>query len=101
MSSSFVRGYLNSIDDRFNIKDFRTLKAYSIAKKEIDKRKGPAPDEKTFAKWQKEVADVVANKLGNTRAVALNDYINPSLWDKWRKKEWGSFLPKKMMAKDD
>lgn len=101
VSSSYVRGYLNSIDNRFNIKDFRTLKAYSIAKKEIEKRKGPAPDEKTFAKWQKEVADIVADKLGNTRAVALNDYIDPSLWNKWRRKEWGDWTPKKLMVKDD
>lgn len=101
VSSSYVRGYLNSIDDRFNIKDFRTLKAYSIAKKEIEKRKGPATDEKTFAKWQKEVADIVADKLGNTRAVALNDYIDPSLWNKWRRKEWGNWTPKKLMVKDD
>lgn len=101
VSGSYVRSYLNSIDERFNIKDFRTLKAYSIAKKEIEKRKGPAPNEKIFAKWQKEVADVVASKLGNTRAVAINDYIDPSLWNKWRKKEWGDFLPKKLMVKDD
>lgn len=101
VSCSYVRSYLNSIDDRFNVKDFRTLKAYSIAKKEIEKRKGPAPDEKTFAKWQKEVADTVASKLGNTRVVAINDYIDPSLWDKWRRKEWGSFIPKKLMVKDD
>ncbi len=100
VSDSFTRRYLAEIDDRFNVKDFRTLKAYSIAKREIDKRKGPAPDEKTFIKWQKEVADKVSEKLGNTRAVALNDYIDPSLWRKWRKKDLPDWMPKKLMKKD-
>lgn len=100
VSASYIRNYLASIDDRFNIKDFRTLKAYSVAQKEIEKRKGPAPDEKTFLKWQREVGDKVAKELGNTRTVAINDYINPTLWDKWRKKEWGDWMPKKLMKGD-
>lgn len=94
VSASHVRKFLKSIDDRFEVKDFRTLKANRIAKKEIEKRKGPAPTEKVFKKWQNEVADIVAKKLGNTRSVALNDYIDPSLWERWRKKEWDRFIPK-------
>lgn len=100
VSDSFTRRYLDTIDDRFNVKDFRTLKAYTIAKNEIEKRKGPAPDEKTFMKWQKEVADKVSEKLGNTRAVALNDYIDPTLWRKWRKKDLPDWMPKKLMKGD-
>lgn len=100
VSDSFIRKYLKSVDDRFVIKDFRTLKAYETAKKEISKRKGPAPNERTFKKWQKEVGDVVSKTLGNTRTVAINDYINPSLWDSWRKPEWGPFIPKKIKNKD-
>lgn len=94
VSSSHVRKFLKEIDDRFDVKDFRTLKANRIAKKEIEKRKGPAPNEKVFKKWQNEVADIVAKKLGNTRSVALNDYIDPDLWKTWRKNEWGKFVPK-------
>lgn len=100
VNGNYVRNYLASIDDRFNIKDFRTLKAYSVAQKEIEKRKGPAPDEKTFLKWQREVGDKVAKELGNTRTVAINDYINPALWSKWRKKDWPDWMPKKLMRGD-
>ena len=83
------------------IKDFRSLKANTIARKIIDKKKGPAITEKKFKKWQLMVADYVAKKLGNTRNVALNDYIDPSLWNKWRKPEWGPFIPKKLKISDD
>mgnify|MGYP000358429150 FL=1 len=100
VNGNYVRNYLNSIDDRFNIKDFRTLKAYEIANKEIEKRKGPASDEKTFLKWQREVGDKVAKELGNTRTVAINDYINPGLWDKWRGDKLGPWMPKKLMRRD-
>lgn len=101
VSSSYVRKYFKSIDERFKIKDFRSLKANSIAKKIIDRKKGPAKTEKIFKKWQLKTADYVAKKLGNTRSVALNDYIDPSLWNKWRKKEWGPFIPKKLKTTDD
>lgn len=100
VQSSYIRKYLSNIDNRFIIKDFRTLKANEIATLEIDKRKGPAPDEKTFKKWQKEVAIKVAKELGNTVNVALNDYIDPKLWNKWRQPEWGPFIPKKLIDKD-
>lgn len=100
VQSGFIRNYLNKIDDRFIIKDFRTLKATEVAQKEIAKRKGPAPTEKIFKIWQKEVADKVAKELGNTRNVALNDYIDPLLWNKWRQSEWGIFTPKKLLDKD-
>lgn len=100
VQSSYIRKYLSNIDNRFIIKDFRTLKANEIASLEIDKRKGPAPDEKTFKKWQKEVATKVAKELGNTVNVALNDYIDPKLWNKWRQPKWGEFIPKKLIDKD-
>lgn len=101
VSSSYVRKYFKDIDNRFKIKDFRSLKANTIARKIIDKKKGPAITEKKFKKWQLMVADYVAKKLGNTRNVALNDYIDPSLWNKWRKPEWGPFIPKKLKISDD
>lgn len=99
-SASFVRNYFSTIDSRFKIKDFRTLKANEVAKKIIDTRRGPAPTEKKFKKWQIQTADYVAKKLGNTRGVALNDYIDPQLWNKWRKPEWGDFIPKKIKPED-
>lgn len=105
ISSNYVRDYFNSIEgvkkNEFKIKDFRTLKANTIAKRIIDRRKGPAPTERKFKKWQLETADYVAKKLGNTRNVALNDYIDPELWNVWRRPEWGVFLPKKLKIKED
>jgi len=100
VSDTYIRKYLKSIDNRFIVKDFRTLKAYDTAKKAIAKRKGPAPNEKTFKKWQKEVGDKVAKDLGNTRSIAINDYIDPNLWDRWRKPEWGPYIPIKIRGID-
>lgn len=100
ISHNIVRKYLQSLDPRFIIKDFRTLKANQIAEELIRKRKGPAPNETTFKKWQLEVATEVAKELGNTRSVALNDYIDPRVWEKWRKKEWGIWKPKRFVQNE-
>ena len=86
VSDSYVRDFLSSLDKRFLIKDLRTLKANKIALDAIKKRKGPAPNEKTFKKWQKEVASKVAKTLGNTKVVALRDYIDPNVWEPWSPK---------------
>lgn len=101
VTGNYVRQYLGSIDDRYIIKDFRTLKANQEASRLISMKKGPAPTEKIFKKWQSEVAEKVAKKLGNTKNVALNDYIDPKLWNRWRKKEWGEFRPKKFILEEE
>lgn len=92
-----VNQYLKSIsNDDFSVKDFRNWHATSIALNFISKKVGPAPDEKRFKIWQKEVATKVAKFLGNTASVSLNEYINPNVWDAWRKTEWGAWVPKKL-----
>lgn len=101
VSCNTVRKYLESIDDRFVIKDFRTLKANQEAEKLVSQRKGPAPNEKTFKKWQSEVAMRVAKKLGNTKNVALNDYIDPKVWQKWLPKGLEQWRPKKFIKDED
>jgi len=95
VSDTYIRNVLDNISNyEYNIKDFRTLKANEIAKKEINKKKGPAINEKQFNKWQREVADKVAKELGNTRSIALNKYIDPKIWIKWRSPEWKIWMPK-------
>ena len=100
-SHNIVRKYLQGLDGRYVIKDFRTLKANQIAEELVKKRKGPAPNETTFKKWQLEVAAKVADELGNTRSVALNDYIDPKIWARWRKPEWGIWKPKRFIMNGD
>lgn len=100
---NIVRNYLEALtDNKYVVKDFRTLKANEEAEKFIRKRKGPAPDEKTFKKWQLEVAERVSKVLGNTRTVALNDYIDPHLWANWLPKGQNSWRPKRfIMGEND
>jgi DNA topoisomerase IB len=43
-------------------------------------------NEKEYKKAVKEVATQVSSKLGNTPTIALQSYINPSVWGQWRKK---------------
>lgn len=63
----------------YKTKDFRTLLANRIAAVEVAKIKPPT-DPKSFKKKAKEVATVVAKKLGNTAAIALSSYINPMVF---------------------
>lgn len=96
-----VMHYLKQIDDRFKIHDFRTWNATNLALKLIKKRKGPAPTERAFGKWQKQVAIRVGKHLGNAPAQSLNSYIDPSVWNVWRKPEWGQWLPKAMKGDNE
>lgn len=69
----------------FKTKDFRTLLATRTAIKEIEKLSPPAPkDAKEYKKKVKEVAIRVSKKLGNTPTVALQSYINPSVFAEWK-----------------
>lgn len=66
----------------FQSKDFRTHLGTSIAAKAMRGKK-PATM-KEYKKMVRDVADKVAAQLGNTRAVALQSYINPAIFEKWR-----------------
>ncbi len=97
-----VRKYMDGISNgKFSPKDFRTYHATATALEFISKKSEVAPDEKTFGKWQKEVAIKVAQTLGNTPSVSLNSYISPLVWDRWRKPEWGPWKPKSIREMDD
>lgn len=68
----------------FQSKDFRTHLGTEIAMQEM---RGKRP--KTMSEYKqavRDVADAVAEKLGNTRKVVLSSYINPAIFEKWRRK---------------
>ena len=52
----------------------------------------PPKDAKEYKKKVKEVAEHSANKLHNGWTVCLQKYINPNVFLKWRKPEWGDNL---------
>lgn len=67
---------------RFTPKDFRTLKATTLAIEAIRSRPKPA-DAKERQKAMMEVATVVSGVLGNRPKQALESYINPMVWSAW------------------
>lgn len=85
VSDGFVRAYLKKINGPHHIHDFRGFYGTSLAEDMITS-KGIPKTPKEMSKWQNEIGDTVATLLGNTRAVALKDYINPAVWRKWEEK---------------
>lgn len=67
----------------FQTKDFRTHLGTQTAMEAMRKIKAPT-NMKEYKKAVVRVADAVAEKLGNTRAVALQSYVNPAIFEKWR-----------------
>lgn len=67
----------------FKTKDFRTLLGTHTAIDEVKKRAAPT-SMSDYKKKVKEVATVVSSKLGNTPTIALQSYINPSVFSEWR-----------------
>jgi len=97
VSPGFVRAYLQEITPEFVVKDFRTHLATAMARDLVSQRKGPAPNQTRFKKWQRQVAMKVAKLLNNTKPVALNSYINGSVWQAWEQPaKWPVFVPKAM-----
>lgn len=79
-----VRDYLHSIDGEFKVKDFRTWNGTGLALDAISKMPMPA-DAKAFEAQRKQVGDIVAAHLGNTRIVALDAYIDPHVFQFWQR----------------
>jgi DNA topoisomerase-1 len=78
-----LRTFANTLDSgRFTPKDFRTLKATSLAIDEIQKMPAPtnAVDRR---KAMVTVATVVSRVLGNKPLQALESYINPMVFSAW------------------
>ena len=76
--------HVHSLDGGgFKTKDFRTHLGTSTAVDEVKKQKPPT-NEKEYRKAVMAVAKTVSAKLGNTPQIALQAYIDPSVFSKWR-----------------
>jgi DNA topoisomerase-1 len=63
-------------------KDLRTHFGTGLAKTLVAAY--PIPDsQKAYTRQRNEVADEVAGALGNTRKMALDSYIDPTVWSAW------------------
>jgi phage-related protein (TIGR01555 family) len=70
-------------DGSFKTKDFRTHLGTATAVKLVSSMDAPKTA-KDRDKAVKAVAEVVSKKLGNTPSIALNSYINPTVFDSWK-----------------
>jgi DNA topoisomerase IB len=78
-------GPLNDEGEHPLVKDLRTYHANTTAADEIAKHKTAPKSKQEFLQRRKEVATKVSARLGNTPVMALNSYINPSVFDPWLK----------------
>lgn len=69
----------------FKTKDLRTHLGTHIAAETVRSMSEPKTESER-KKAIRQVGDTVARRLGNTRTVALQAYISPSVFDRWRKK---------------
>lgn len=80
-----LRDYVHTLNGgSFKPKDFRTLRGTSLAIREIQRIGGTPKDQKDYQKKVRQVADVVSKALGNTPVVALQSYIDPTVFSQWR-----------------
>jgi len=82
-SDQGVRDYFHSIAGKdYLVKDMRTQMATLTALKAI--KDMPAPSsEKEYKSFRNKVGDIVSSVLGNTRGMALNEYIHPAVFSSW------------------
>lgn len=80
-----TRDYMRStgVPAGFLLKDLRTVHANAVALREIAKRRSPPKTKRDFQRWRREVATRVSEALGNTPALALSSYINPTVFTAW------------------
>jgi DNA topoisomerase I len=83
VSDASLRSYIHSLDGgSFKTKDMRTLLGTQTAQQlisEMDPPKNPS----AYKKMVRDVAVKVAQRLGNTPAVALSSYISPTVFAPW------------------
>jgi DNA topoisomerase-1 len=82
-TDSEVRDYLHARDGDFKVKDFRTWQGTARAIQEVKSLKTPKTD-REFKIARMKVARAVAAHLGNTPKVALDSYISPTVFSKWK-----------------
>lgn len=89
VDSGDVNDYLReAMGDAFTAKDFRTWGGTLAAFQRLA-ASAPPPDasERALAQLQNEVIKAVAQALGNTPAVCRKAYIDPVVFDAWRRGE--------------
>ncbi len=75
--------YSHSLDGgSFKTKDFRTLLGTKTAMEKVNEIKSPPKTLKEYKQMVKDIAITVAKKLGNTPTIALQSYINPTVFSK-------------------
>jgi DNA topoisomerase I len=80
-NSTTVAGYLKSkTSDKVKLKDLRTYRANEVALAAIKRIKRKPKTETEFRNMRNAVGDSVAAILGNSRTMALNSYINPTVF---------------------
>jgi DNA topoisomerase-1 len=67
----------------FQTKDFRTMIGTALAMRTVESMSVPK-NATEYKKAVKDVAKIISQKLGNTPKMALQAYINPSVFSKWR-----------------
>ena len=101
IDSGMVNEYIKNICcDNFTTKDFRTWTGSVHAIEAF--RELPSGDAETEVKKNiVQVLDVVAGRLGNTRAVCKKYYVHPAILDKYANKELEEFFQKKEKNRDE
>jgi len=83
LSDQQLREYVATLNGgKFRPKDFRTLKGTLLAEQMVEQAEAPT-DQKTYKKAVRQVAKKVAATLGNTLTVALQSYIDPTVFSPW------------------
>lgn len=84
ISAAQLAEYVRSLDGGdFTTKDFRTHLGTRTATELVDKMPVPA-DAKGYKRAVSAVAKAISERLGNTPAIALQSYINPTVFAKWQ-----------------
>lgn len=92
IDSGMVNEYIKSICcDNFTTKDFRTWTG-SVNAIEVFKEVGCCDEEAEIKKKVVETLDIVARRLGNTRAVCKKYYIHPAVLDMYTNKQLEKFF---------
>ncbi|HCZ49063.1 MAG TPA: hypothetical protein DCZ11_08655 [Gammaproteobacteria bacterium] len=80
-----VRDYLHSLDGGadYKVHDFRTWNATEAARQAIAAIPTPTDPASFWAAYDL-VGDAAAAKIGDTRAVALESYVDPTVFTEWR-----------------
>jgi DNA topoisomerase I len=101
IDSGMVNDYIKAICcDNFTTKDFRTWMG-TVNAIEIFKEVGCCDSESQAKKRLVEVLDVVAERLGNTRAVCKKYYVHPMVQEMYASRELEKFFNAPRKKKDE